>query len=48
MGVANLLQMSDLMTDFPQWITPPAGVAGFPELAGAIIPTEYPTNLEEK
>ena len=39
-GVANVLQMADLMTDFPQWITPSAGAAGFAELADALIPTE--------
>ena len=38
-GVANVLQMADLMTDFPQWITPSAGAAGFAELADALIPT---------
>ena len=39
-GVANVLQMADLMTDFPKWITPSAGAAGFAELAEALIPTE--------
>jgi HAD superfamily hydrolase (TIGR01484 family) len=39
-GVANVLQMADLMTDFPKWITPSAGAAGFAELADALIPTE--------
>ncbi|HUQ29272.1 MAG TPA: HAD-IIB family hydrolase [Usitatibacter sp.] len=38
-GVANVLQMADLMTDFPKWITPSAGAAGFAELADALIPT---------
>ena len=38
-GVANVLEMADLMTDFPQWITPSAGAAGFAELAEALIPT---------
>jgi HAD superfamily hydrolase (TIGR01484 family) len=38
-GVANVLEMADLMTDFPQWITPSAGAAGFAELADALIPT---------
>ena len=38
-GVANVLQMADLMTDFPRWITPSAGAAGFAELADALIPT---------
>ena len=39
-GVANVLQMADLMTDFPKWITPSAGAAGFAELADALIPTK--------
>ena len=39
-GVANVLQMADLMTDFPKWITPSAGAAGFAELAEALIPTQ--------
>ncbi|HUL97105.1 MAG TPA: HAD-IIB family hydrolase [Usitatibacter sp.] len=38
-GVANVLQMADLMQDFPTWITPSAGAAGFAELADALIPT---------
>ena len=38
-GVANVLEMADLMTDFPAWITPSAGAAGFAELADALIPT---------
>ena len=38
-GVANVLEMADLMTDFPAWITPSAGAAGFAELAEALIPT---------
>ena len=38
-GVANILEMADLMTDFPAWITPSAGAAGFAELAEALIPT---------
>jgi HAD superfamily hydrolase (TIGR01484 family) len=38
-GVANVLQMADLMHDFPTWITPSAGAAGFAELADALIPT---------
>ena len=38
-GVANVLEMADLMTDFPTWITPSAGAAGFAELADALIPT---------
>ena len=38
-GVANVLEMADLMHDFPAWITPSAGAAGFAELADALIPT---------
>ena len=38
-GVANVLEMADLMTEFPRWITPSAGAAGFAELADALIPT---------
>jgi len=38
-GVANVLEMADLMSDFPRWITPSAGAAGFAELADALIPT---------
>ena len=38
-GVANVLGMADLMSDFPTWITPSAGAAGFAELADALIPT---------
>jgi hypothetical protein len=38
-GVANVLEMADLMSDFPAWITPSAGAAGFAELADALIPT---------
>ena len=38
-GVANVLQMADLMRDFPAWITPSAGAAGFAEIADALIPT---------
>jgi len=37
--VANVLEMADLMQDFPAWITPSAGAAGFAELADALIPT---------
>jgi hypothetical protein len=32
--------MADLMSDFPKWITPSAGAAGFAELADALIPTK--------
>jgi HAD superfamily hydrolase (TIGR01484 family) len=39
-GVANVLEMADLMSDFPKWITPSAGAAGFAELADALIPTK--------
>jgi hypothetical protein len=38
-GVANVLEMADLMSDFPTWITPSAGAAGFAEIADALIPT---------
>jgi HAD superfamily hydrolase (TIGR01484 family) len=38
-GVANVLEMADLMIDFPAWITESAGAAGFSELAEALIPT---------
>ena len=38
-GVANVLEMADLMQDFPAWITSAAGAAGFAEIADALIPT---------
>ncbi|MGZ5035243.1 MAG: HAD family hydrolase [Usitatibacter sp.] len=38
-GVANVLEMADLMRDFPAWITESAGAAGFAEVAEALIPT---------
>jgi HAD superfamily hydrolase (TIGR01484 family) len=38
-GVANVLEMADLMSEFPRWITPSAGAAGFAELAEALLPT---------
>ena len=38
-GVANILGMADLIRDFPAWITPSAGAAGFAELADALTPT---------
>jgi HAD superfamily hydrolase (TIGR01484 family) len=38
-GVANVLEMADLMTDFPAWVTESAGAAGFAEIAEALIPT---------
>ena len=39
-GVANVLEMADLMSDFPTWITQSAGAAGFAEVAEALIPTK--------
>jgi HAD superfamily hydrolase (TIGR01484 family) len=39
-GVANVREMVDLMTDLPAWVTPSAGAAGFAELAEALIPTK--------
>jgi len=39
-GVANVREMADLMTDLPAWVTPSAGAAGFAELAEALIPTK--------
>jgi hypothetical protein len=36
-GVANVREMADLMTDLPAWITPSAGSAGFAELADALL-----------
>ena len=36
-GVANVREMADLITDFPAWITPSAGAAGFAELADALL-----------
>jgi HAD superfamily hydrolase (TIGR01484 family) len=36
-GVANVREMSDLITDFPAWVTPSAGAAGFAELAAALL-----------
>ncbi len=38
-GVANVLEMADLMTDFPAWVTESAGAVGFAEIAEALIPT---------
>jgi HAD superfamily hydrolase (TIGR01484 family) len=38
-GVANVREMADLMTDLPTWVTTSAGAAGFAELAEALIPT---------
>ena len=36
-AVANVLDMADLMTVLPAWITPSRGSAGFAELADAIL-----------
>jgi hydroxymethylpyrimidine pyrophosphatase-like HAD family hydrolase len=36
-GVANVLDMSELMTDLPAWITPSRGSRGFAELAEALL-----------
>ena len=36
-GVANVREMADLMTDLPRYVTPSEGSAGFAELAGAIL-----------
>ena len=36
-GVANVREMVDLMTDLPKWVTPSAGAAGFAELAEALL-----------
>jgi len=36
-GVANVREMSDLMTHMPKWITPSPGAAGFAELAQALL-----------
>jgi len=36
-GVANVREMADLITDFPAWITPSRGGAGFAELAEALL-----------
>ena len=38
-GVANVLEMADLMTEFPAWVTESAGAVGFAEIAEALIPT---------
>ena len=37
-GVANVREMADLMTDLPAWVTRSPGGAGFAELAEALIP----------
>jgi hypothetical protein len=36
-GVANVREMSDLITQFPAWITPSPGSAGFGEVADALL-----------
>jgi HAD superfamily hydrolase (TIGR01484 family) len=36
-GVANVRDMSELMTELPAWITPSAGSLGFAELAEALL-----------
>jgi HAD superfamily hydrolase (TIGR01484 family) len=36
-GVANVREMADLITDFPAWVTPSPGAAGFAELAEALL-----------
>ena len=36
-GVANVREMGDLITDFPAWVTPSAGGAGFAEVADALL-----------
>ena len=36
-GVANVREMADLITNLPAWVTPSAGGAGFAELAQAIL-----------
>ncbi len=36
-GVANVREMADLMTQMPAWITPSPGSAGFAELAEALL-----------
>jgi hypothetical protein len=39
-GVANVSEMADMMTDLPAWITPSAGSHGFAELAAALLPVD--------
>jgi hypothetical protein len=36
-GVANVREMADLITDFPAWITPSEGSSGFAQLAEALL-----------
>jgi HAD superfamily hydrolase (TIGR01484 family) len=36
-GVANVREMADLMSELPAWVTPSAGAEGFAELAGALL-----------
>ena len=37
-GVANVSEMADMMTDLPAWVPPSAGSHGFAELAEALLP----------
>jgi HAD superfamily hydrolase (TIGR01484 family) len=39
-GVANVREMADLMTNLPAWITPSPGSRGFAELAEALLSSE--------
>lgn len=41
-GVANVRNMADLMTELPAWITPSAGSAGFAELARSLLEARGP------
>ena len=36
-GVANVRDMADLMTQWPAYVTPSRGAAGFAELAEALL-----------
>jgi hydroxymethylpyrimidine pyrophosphatase-like HAD family hydrolase len=36
-GVANVREMSELMTSLPAWVTPSPGAQGFAELADALL-----------
>jgi HAD superfamily hydrolase (TIGR01484 family) len=36
-GVANVREMADLLTDFPAWVAPSAGGEGFAEVADALL-----------
>ncbi|HZZ91718.1 MAG TPA: HAD-IIB family hydrolase [Usitatibacter sp.] len=42
-GVANVRDMADLMTQLPAYITPSRGAAGFAELAEALLPPGHGT-----